>query len=113
MKSISWLCFTILVFMVIGCNTLTLRPAEFAWPVEIVVKPDAKGNVQDTRYQIGFNVKALLFDAVQDSVNVTKHSLRVIRNQDGFYFSSRRRDHSSDDGRDSLSLFLESRSESL
>ncbi|HVN48101.1 MAG TPA: hypothetical protein VMU30_04695 [Bacteroidota bacterium] len=86
MKLIYWLCSAMFVFMLIGCNTLTLRPAEFSWPVEIVLKPDAKGNVQETRYHISFNVKALLFDAVQDSINVTKYSLRVIRDQDGFYF---------------------------
>jgi hypothetical protein len=86
MKHTYMLFTTVLIFFVAGCSTLTLRPAEFAWPVEVVLKPDAKGNVQETRYQVSFNVKALLFDAVQDSINVTKHSLRVIRDLDGYYF---------------------------
>jgi hypothetical protein len=86
MKHTYMLFTTVLIFMVTGCSTLILRPADFAWPVEVVLKPDAKANVQETRYQMSFNVKALLFDAVQDSVNVTAHSLRVIRDQDGYYF---------------------------
>lgn len=86
MKPILLLCTTIFVFLLAGCNSLALRPAEFAWPVEVVLKPDAKGTVQETRYQVSFNVKALLFDAVQDSVNVSKHSLHVIRDEAGYYF---------------------------
>ncbi len=86
MKPTYMLCTAVLVFFIAGCNSLTLRPAEFAWPVEVVLKPDAKGTVQETRYQISFTVKALLFDAVQDSVNVTKHSLHIIRDEDGYYF---------------------------
>ena len=69
-----------------GCTPLSLRPADFAWPVEDVVTPDGGGVVHVKRYEVAFNVKAMLFDAVQDSVNVTKHELRLIRSIDGYYF---------------------------
>lgn len=69
-----------------GCSTLLLRPADFSWPVEVTLKPDGKGNVQEARYQMSFNVKALLFEELQDSVTVTKHTLHILRDQAGFYF---------------------------
>jgi len=76
----------IVALWMVGCSSLTLRPADFSWPVEVVAKPDSKGMVQEARYQVAFNVKALLFDEFQDSVNVTKHTLRMIRDHSGFYF---------------------------
>jgi hypothetical protein len=69
-----------------GCSSLMLRPADFSWPIEVVQRPDGKGNVQDARYQVSFNVKALLFEELQDSITVTKHSLHILRDQAGFYF---------------------------
>ena len=69
-----------------GCSTLLLRPADFSWPVEVTLKPDGKGNVQEARYQMSFNVKALLFEELQDSVTVTKHTLHILRDQAGYYF---------------------------
>ncbi len=76
----------ILAISLAGCSTLLLRPADFSWPVEVTLKPDAKGNVQEARYQISFNVKALLFEELQDSVAVTKHTLHILRDQAGYYF---------------------------
>jgi hypothetical protein len=69
-----------------GCSTLLLRPADFSWPIEVALKPDGKGNVQEARYQVSFNVKALLFEELQDSIAVTKHTLHILRDQAGDYF---------------------------
>jgi hypothetical protein len=75
-----------LAIILAGCSTLLLRPADFSWPIEVALKPDGKGNVQETRYQVSFNVKALLFEELQDSVTVTKHTLHILRDQAGYYF---------------------------
>ena len=72
--------------MTAGCSSVMLKPADFSWPIEVVTKVDGKGVVQDTRYSFTMNVKELLFDETQDSVNVTRHSLRVIRDMRGYYF---------------------------
>jgi hypothetical protein len=69
-----------------GCTPLLLSPADFSWPIEAALKPDAKGTVQESRYKVSFNVKALLFDELQDSVTVTKHTLHLLRDQAGYYF---------------------------
>ena len=69
-----------------SCTPLTLRPADFSWPVEEVQAPDGNGTVTIKRYDFQFNAKPLLFEELKDSVHVTHHALRVIRDQDGYYF---------------------------
>jgi hypothetical protein len=82
---------SMLAVILAGCSTLLLRPADFSWPVEVVLKPDAKGNVQEARYQISFNVKALLFEELQDSVTVPNHTLHILRDSAGYYFITAKR----------------------
>lgn len=69
-----------------GCSPLTLKPADFSWPVESVLKVNEKGIVDEPRYFLKFNVKPLLFAETKDSVNVSKVTLRMIRDVDGYYF---------------------------
>jgi hypothetical protein len=76
----------VLAIILAGCSTLILRPADFSWPIEVTLKPDGKGNVQEARYQVSFNVKALLFEELQDSIAVTKHTLHILRDHAGYYF---------------------------
>jgi hypothetical protein len=76
----------VLVMIFSGCSTLVLRPADFAWPVEVALKPDGKGVVQEARYQVSFNIKALLFEELKDSSSVTKQTLHILRDQAGYYF---------------------------
>jgi hypothetical protein len=73
-------------FILAGCSSLTLKPADFAWPVESVLNVDGQGRVQSERYSYSLNVKALLFAETQDSVNISKVNLRMIRDMKGFYF---------------------------
>jgi len=75
-----------LLFVLSGCSQLMLKPADFGWPVESVVKVDDKGMVQDDRYVISVNVKGLLFTETNDSVNVSNVTLRIIRDLNGYYF---------------------------
>ena len=69
-----------------GCNPLTLKPADFGWPVESVLKVDGKGMVQENRYQLTFNVKPMLFEETGDSVNVANTTIHVIRGTLGYYY---------------------------
>ena len=79
-----FICMLAIIFA--GCSSLMLRPADFSWPIEVTLKPDGKGNVQEARYQVSFNVKPLLFEELQDSVAVTKHTLHILRDHAGYYF---------------------------
>ena len=75
-----------LAIQITGCSTLALRPVDFSWPIEAALQPDGKGNVREARYQVTFNVKALLFEELQDSTAAAKHTFHVLRDQAGFYF---------------------------
>jgi hypothetical protein len=74
------------ILIIAGCSSLVLKPGDFAWPIESALKVDNKGVVHDERYNISLNVKDLLFAETQDSVNVSKVTLRVIRDVKGYYF---------------------------
>jgi hypothetical protein len=75
------------IFFLAGCSSLMLKPADFAWPLESgPLNVDSQGNVQSERYSFSLNVKALLFAEKQDSVNISKVNVRIIRNVKGFYF---------------------------
>jgi hypothetical protein len=69
-----------------SCSSLTLEPCDFSWPVKSSLSVDGQGNVQSERYYVSINVKELLFAETQDSVNVSKVILRVIRDINGYYF---------------------------
>jgi hypothetical protein len=86
MKTTFCVLFCTLAFIIEGCTPLTLRPADFSWPIEIVANPESDGTIQVARYKVAFNTKALLFEELQDSIHVTKYSLHVVRDQDGYYF---------------------------
>lgn len=76
----------LLVLLAGGCSPLTLKPADFGWPVESVLKVDGKGMVQESRYQLSFNVKPMLFEETGDSVNVSNVTIRVIRDPLGYFY---------------------------
>lgn len=70
-----------------GCSSgVILKPADFSWPIEAVMKTDAKGFIQDSRNSISVNIKELLFTETGDSTNVSKWNIHVIRDAAGYYF---------------------------
>lgn len=75
-----------IVLAVIGCSQLTLKPGNFEWPIESVLKVDNKGMVHEERYSFSINVKELLFAETQDSLNVSRVTLRMIRDIKGYYY---------------------------
>jgi hypothetical protein len=79
------LAIVVLLVAAIGCNPLSLKPADFSWPVESVLKADGKGMVQENRYQVSFSIKPMLFAETGDSSN-TAVTVRVIRDRAGYYF---------------------------
>ncbi|WP_290665039.1 hypothetical protein [Ignavibacterium sp.] len=81
--------FVVLALLVIisaACSSLKLSPAEFGWPIESVQKVDKEGFVKEDRYSFSFNSKALFLEEMQDSMAYQGKDLRIIRNQDGYYF---------------------------
>jgi hypothetical protein len=84
MKQILGVILSLMLFA--GCNTLTLAPGDFSWPIESVLKVNSKGIVQDQRYSLSLNVKNLLFAETKDSTDVANWSLRMIRDTKGYFY---------------------------
>jgi hypothetical protein len=85
MKALVVLIFFLFLILA-GCSSLTLKPGDFSWPIESVLKVSEKGIIEDSQYYFSINVKELLYDETQDSVNVSNTAIRVIRNFEGYYF---------------------------
>jgi len=69
-----------------ACSSLLLQPAHFGWPLESVLKVDKDGVVKEDRYAINFNTQTLFFEETQDSLSFDGKSIRLIRNDEGYYF---------------------------
>lgn len=74
------------LIIISACSSLKLSPAEFAWPIESVLKINNDGFAIEERYSFSFNTKSLFTEEMQDSMAYVGKELRMIRNQDGYYF---------------------------
>jgi hypothetical protein len=69
-----------------ACSVLTLQPANFAWPLESVLPVDDNGKISEDRYSLEFNTVGLFFEELQDSLSYKGKEIRLIRDNQGFYF---------------------------
>jgi hypothetical protein len=76
----------ILSAILASCSVLTLQPANFSWPLESVLPVDNNGKVIDDRYSIEVNTVGLFFEEFQDSLSYKGKEIRMIRDNQGFYF---------------------------
>ncbi|MEO8232319.1 MAG: hypothetical protein ABI638_08545 [Ignavibacteriota bacterium] len=74
------------ITLIAACSSLKLEPAQFGWPIESVLKIDNDGNVKEDRHSINFNTKAMFFEETQDTLSYAGKYVRMIRNNEGFYF---------------------------
>ncbi len=86
MKSIVLIVMGILIIFIVGCSSLKLTPANFAWSIETVLPVDQNGMVTEKRYAFSFNTKALFFAEKGDSALFYDEELHLIKNEKGFYF---------------------------
>lgn len=86
MFRIKILILVLLLFAASACSSLILKPADFSWPVESVLKIDDNGYAKEERYTFSFNIKPLFYEEMQDSLAYLDREVRIIRNIDGFYF---------------------------
>lgn len=69
-----------------ACSMLTLAPANFAWPIESVLKVNDEGEVNEERYSFSFDAKGLYYEEFEDSLAYLDRELRIIRDVQGYYF---------------------------
>jgi hypothetical protein len=78
---------SLLLFIITAaCSVLTLQPANFSWPLESVLPVDDNGKVTEDRYSIEINTIGLFFEEFQDSLSYKGKEIRMIRDNQGFYF---------------------------
>ena len=78
--------FSFLILITAACSVLTLQPANFSWPIESVLPVDDNGKVSEDRYSIEVNTVGLFFEEFQDSLSYRGKEIRMIRDNQGFYF---------------------------
>ena len=74
------------VLIIAACSSLTLKPADFSWPIENALKVDSKGFIEEQRYAFSLKVKPLFFEEFADSNNVTGKEIRIIRDKLGYIY---------------------------
>lgn len=78
--------FLFLILIIAACSVLTLQPVNFSWPIESVLPVDNEGKVTEDRYSIEVNTVGLFFEEFQDSLSYKGKEVRMIRDNQGFYF---------------------------
>lgn len=78
--------FSFLILITAACSVLTLQPANFSWPLESVLPVDDNGKVTENRYSLEVNTVGLFFEEFQDSLSYKGKEVRMIRDNQGFYF---------------------------
>jgi hypothetical protein len=78
--------FIIVLIVAAGCTKMLLQPADFAWPMEAVLKVDERGNVSENRYTFSVNVKPIYFEEFADSNSFAGREIRIIKNRAGYYY---------------------------
>lgn len=78
--------FLFLILITAACSVLTLQPANFSWPIESVLHVDNNGKVSEDRYSLELNTVGLFFEEFQDSLSYKGKEVRMIRDNQGFYF---------------------------
>ena len=80
--------FSLIIFIIAlgACSTLTLQPADFAWPIESVLQVDNDGSVKEERHSLTFNTKELFLKETGDSLGYQGKEIRVIRDAKGFFY---------------------------
>lgn len=76
----------VLLILFAACSTLKLEPADFAWPLESVLKVDDNGSVKDERYSFSFDTRGLFFAENNDSLSYKGKNVRILRDKKGYYF---------------------------
>lgn len=76
----------LILLIAVGCSQLTLEPSDFSWPIESVLEVNDEGNVIENRYSFTTNVNALFLEETADSSSYLNSSVRIIRDERGFYY---------------------------
>jgi len=79
--------FMLLLFLTLAaCSPLTLKPADFSWPVESVLEVGKEGFVKEDRHALFFNTQNMFLEETEDSTSYFNKEVRIIRDTKGYYY---------------------------
>jgi len=72
----------------IGCSSLQLQPADFAWQADEILAINSNGMVSAKQYSVAFTVTPLLAKefATDSAALKNTNEVRLIRDKAGFYY---------------------------
>lgn len=74
------------LFILSGCTKMLLRPADFSWPIETVLKVNDHGYVSEERHTFDINIKPIFYEEFADSNSFMGKEIRIIRDKAGHYY---------------------------
>ncbi|MEX0772080.1 MAG: hypothetical protein WEB89_04860 [Balneolales bacterium] len=74
------------IFSLASCGSLVIEDVDYSQPIESVLDVQDDGSVSDIRSGLSFNIKPLQYVETEDTSSVTTPEVRVIRNNQGYYF---------------------------
>ncbi len=88
MKKILVLISMVTSLAMIGCSSLQLQPADFAWQADEILEINSKGMVTAKQYSVSFTVTPLLAKEFAEDSAALKgtNEVRMIRDKAGFYY---------------------------
>lgn len=69
-----------------SCSKFILQPANFAWPIETVLKTDNSGNVKEERFSFSVNTSSLFKLEFGETAEFSGKEIRIIRDNMGYYY---------------------------
>ncbi len=78
--------FAVALLALTSCASLTLQWVDYAWPVESVLKVTPQNTIEEGRYAVSMRVTNLALEEFEDSTALIGVPLRLIRNEEGYYF---------------------------
>lgn len=67
-------------------KSLLVKNVDYSQRIESVLQPDSNGVVNDVRYGITYSIMPIQYEEFNDSSSVLISEVRMIRNNQGFYF---------------------------
>jgi len=77
---------SLMSLLLLACSSLTLEHVRYGWPVEEVATVDNANRISSDRHGLSLSVAKIAENEMQDSTALTGKKIRIIRNDEGYYF---------------------------
>jgi len=86
MKRAGLVCMAALMLALPNCASMTIKPVDYSWSYESVLKADSAGVVSGEPKTISFDAGVLFRAEEGEQGTAANKTLRIIRDREGYYF---------------------------